>query len=330
MPSGFFPTFASKIHFEVYNEGEWVMHKGMLTNSLSVIAKGLANVFINEQQGVVIAELGGGDIFGEHSAMTGGKANASIRAKVALELISIHRDDLLKLLEQFPEFSQRLHQIERRRARENAFIVKWTTAKGGADNAKQSVAAAAKAEADARCSRASKGEGSGSSPKPCRSSCRCLANARSMAKRMSVASPAFTQLSSKQNNQGHHAPAPIRKGSAHDNIQHRKIVLLLRNHHPCHRAPSVWVGRGSRKWQRTSLTLVVRNKTTSRTSGLPHWKVTLVRRPAWAGASLTASRPNNNVDPPSRCPNGIRECLSMKSLLSRGVGAALAYLRCQL
>ena len=51
------------------------MHKGMLTNSLSVIAKGLANVFINEQ-GVVIAELGGGDIFGEHSAMTGGKANA--------------------------------------------------------------------------------------------------------------------------------------------------------------------------------------------------------------------------------------------------------------
>ena len=150
LPPGFFAAFAGYIHFEVYNEGEWVVHKGMLTNSLCVIATGVANVFINEKEGVVIAELANGDVFGEHSAITGGKANASIRAKSALELFTVQRADLLILLDQFSEFKDRLNKIEKRRSRENAFIVKWTGAKGGVT--KSSIAAAAKAEADQRAS----------------------------------------------------------------------------------------------------------------------------------------------------------------------------------
>ena len=81
LPASFLESFTKMITFEVFNEGEWVMHKGMLTMNLSVIARGLAQVLIDEASSIVIAQLRRGDCFGEHSAITGSKCNASVRAK---------------------------------------------------------------------------------------------------------------------------------------------------------------------------------------------------------------------------------------------------------
>ena len=46
-----------------------------------------------------LAYLQVGDCFGEHSALTGGKCGASIRAKDALELLAMPRPRLLQLIE---------------------------------------------------------------------------------------------------------------------------------------------------------------------------------------------------------------------------------------
>jgi len=151
LPSAFVEAFTRAVSFEVFNSGEWVMHKGMLTAALSVIAQGSVQVLIDEESSVVIAQLDVGDCFGEHSALTGSKANASIRAKEPLELLVVPRAKLLGLCEEFPPFAQRLHTVEARRKRENDFIVKWglksRQLKGGDGVSASDLADAAKEEA---------------------------------------------------------------------------------------------------------------------------------------------------------------------------------------
>ena len=52
------------VKFELYNSGEWVLHKGMLTESFYVIALGTAQILLDEKAGVVISILTKGDCFG--------------------------------------------------------------------------------------------------------------------------------------------------------------------------------------------------------------------------------------------------------------------------
>ena len=121
------------IVFEVYNGGEWVLHKGMLAESFYIIARGSAEVILDEAKGVVIALLERGDVFGEHSAIKGAKCSASVRAKEPLELLAIPKHQLLHSVEAYPEFKARLETIDLLRQKENDFIVKWQqTAKAGA------------------------------------------------------------------------------------------------------------------------------------------------------------------------------------------------------
>jgi len=100
-----------------------------------------------------VALLRVGDCFGEHSAMTGAKCGASIRAKEALELLAMPRPQLLDLIERFPMFGQRLHSIEGSRMREDAFIQKYhiggdgSTKKSGLEAARD-LAKAAKDQAE--------------------------------------------------------------------------------------------------------------------------------------------------------------------------------------
>jgi len=64
LPAAFLEAFTRAVTFEVFNSGEWVMHKGMLTAALSVIAQGSAQVLIDEASSIIIAQLGVGDCYG--------------------------------------------------------------------------------------------------------------------------------------------------------------------------------------------------------------------------------------------------------------------------
>jgi len=125
--------------FEVYNPGEWVLHKGMLNEWLYVVAVGTAEVLLAEPDepgadeyrsalsgkqfphlvGKVIQELGTGDVFGEISAMYRNKCEASVRAKTPLEVIAIPRPTLLKTMHRSEALFQNLLALVRKRRKEN-------------------------------------------------------------------------------------------------------------------------------------------------------------------------------------------------------------------
>lgn len=127
LPYACLEALADAIVFEVYNQGEWVLHKGMLAESLYVICIGSAQVLLDEKDGVIISVLRKGDAFGEHSAIQGAKCTASVRAKEPLELMSIHREMLLKCIDKYDAFKTRLHLLETQRQQENTLFVKWNS-----------------------------------------------------------------------------------------------------------------------------------------------------------------------------------------------------------
>ena len=132
--------------FEVYNPGEWVLHKGMLNEWLYIVTAGTAEVLLAEEEdksaraatrktksnmrasrhshllGKIVAELEMGDVFGEISVMYRNKCEASVRAKTPLEVIAIPRLELMKVLHRSQPLMQRLLAVVRRRRRENDYF----------------------------------------------------------------------------------------------------------------------------------------------------------------------------------------------------------------
>ena len=113
------------IVFEVFNADEWVLHKGMLSECFYIVASGSAEVILDEKEDLVVSCLRMGDCFGEHSALKGIKCSASVRAKDALELMSIPKTTLHEVVQSHPSFEERLDAIDHARQRENRFIMKW-------------------------------------------------------------------------------------------------------------------------------------------------------------------------------------------------------------
>jgi CRP-like cAMP-binding protein len=129
--------------FEVYNPGEWVLHKGMLNEFLFIVTVGQAEVLLVEPEkeggggpptagmrgknnyshlgGKAIAVLDVGDCFGEISAMYRNKCEASIRAKTPLELITIPRTVMMKCLHRSNPLMQKVLDLIRRRRKENDY-----------------------------------------------------------------------------------------------------------------------------------------------------------------------------------------------------------------
>ena len=130
------------IEFEVYNPGEWVLHKGMLNEVFYIVTVGVAQVLLVEPDdgsdgggrpsrggrsyehlcGKCIAELGVGDIFGEISSMYRNKCEASVRAKTPLEVIAIPRATMMRALHRSNPLMQRILGVIRKRRKENDFF----------------------------------------------------------------------------------------------------------------------------------------------------------------------------------------------------------------
>ncbi|XP_065096334.1 voltage-gated inwardly rectifying potassium channel KCNH7 isoform X4 [Paramisgurnus dabryanus] len=84
--------------------GDTLVHCGDVLTALYFLARGSIEILRDD---IVVAILGKNDIFGEmiHLYAKPGKANADVRALSYCDLHTIHREDLLEVLEMYPEFS---------------------------------------------------------------------------------------------------------------------------------------------------------------------------------------------------------------------------------
>ncbi|CAB4062583.1 KCNH2 [Lepeophtheirus salmonis] len=85
--------------------GDTLVHQGDVVVSLYFISRGSIEITKDE---VVMALLGKDDIFGENPCiyLTIGKSSCNVRALTYCDLHKINRDDLLEVLELYPEFSE--------------------------------------------------------------------------------------------------------------------------------------------------------------------------------------------------------------------------------
>ncbi|XP_039438497.1 potassium voltage-gated channel subfamily H member 2-like isoform X10 [Culex pipiens pallens] len=83
--------------------GDTLVHKGDVLTYLYFISRGSIEILKDD---VVMAILGKDDIFGENPCThtTLGKSNSNVKALTYCDLHKIHRDDLLDVLDLFPEF----------------------------------------------------------------------------------------------------------------------------------------------------------------------------------------------------------------------------------
>ena len=130
---------AHDLRFEVYNNDEWVLRKGMLNDQFFIVAFGLLQIILDDgtahiagrrrmstQQtnlsNTVVAELGRGECVGEHSAILKGKCEASVKAKGSVELLVIPRETMLRLTQRNPLIKHRLHVLMNMRFAENLYL----------------------------------------------------------------------------------------------------------------------------------------------------------------------------------------------------------------
>ncbi|XP_039292820.1 potassium voltage-gated channel subfamily H member 2 isoform X3 [Nilaparvata lugens] len=85
--------------------GDTLVHKGDVLTSLYFISRGSIEIL---KEDIVMAILSKDDIFGENPCAhpTIGKSSCNVRALTYCDLHKIHRDDLLDVLELYPEFNQ--------------------------------------------------------------------------------------------------------------------------------------------------------------------------------------------------------------------------------
>ncbi|XP_057668883.1 potassium voltage-gated channel subfamily H member 6 isoform X2 [Diorhabda carinulata] len=83
--------------------GDTLVHRGDVLTSLYFISRGSIEILKDD---IVMAILGKFDIFGENPCLhpTLGKSECNVRALTYCDLHKIHRDDLLDVLELYPEF----------------------------------------------------------------------------------------------------------------------------------------------------------------------------------------------------------------------------------
>ncbi|XP_035261137.1 potassium voltage-gated channel subfamily H member 6-like isoform X2 [Anguilla anguilla] len=84
--------------------GDTLVHYGDVLTALYFISRGSIEIL---REDVVVAILGKNDIFGEPLSLYArpGKSNADVRALTYCDLHKIHRDDLLEVLDMYPDFS---------------------------------------------------------------------------------------------------------------------------------------------------------------------------------------------------------------------------------
>ncbi|KAK7109365.1 hypothetical protein V1264_013415 [Littorina saxatilis] len=84
--------------------GDTLVHRGDVLSALYFISRGSIEILRDD---IVVAILGKDDVFGENMCRhtTVGKSSCNVRALTYCDLHKVHRDDLLEILDTYPEFA---------------------------------------------------------------------------------------------------------------------------------------------------------------------------------------------------------------------------------
>ncbi|XP_069110947.1 voltage-gated inwardly rectifying potassium channel KCNH6-like isoform X2 [Argopecten irradians] len=98
-------AFSMKFKTTHVPPGDTLQHRGDVLTGLYFISRGSIEIL---KEDIVVAILGKDDVFGENICKheTIGKSSCNVRALTYCDLHKIHREDLLEILDMYPEFSE--------------------------------------------------------------------------------------------------------------------------------------------------------------------------------------------------------------------------------
>src|SRR5438874_7541054 len=108
-----------------FGRGEPVIEEGAPGDSMFVLLRGAANVFVSKNGSTIqVASLGAGDCFGEMSLLTGEPRSATVRADADCYVMEIGKPVMAEVLHSAPECLVQLSELLAQRKMENEGILK--------------------------------------------------------------------------------------------------------------------------------------------------------------------------------------------------------------
>lgn len=97
------------LEFEHYDWGYFVSQKGQAGSKLYIIVKGEVEVL--DDEGVILAELGAGDVFGELSMISGETMTTTIQAAEPCVIATLNKKNFRHVLVRYPSLQIFLYQL---------------------------------------------------------------------------------------------------------------------------------------------------------------------------------------------------------------------------
>ncbi len=110
LPSEDVDVLASRVSFEVFGNGEAIVHQGEEGDSMYVIHRGCCDVLLEDDGRRHVATLKDGDFFGEMSLLTGERRTATVVAKGDAEVFVIDKCSFGEIIKAHPAISETLGQ----------------------------------------------------------------------------------------------------------------------------------------------------------------------------------------------------------------------------
>jgi small-conductance mechanosensitive channel/CRP-like cAMP-binding protein len=115
----------------IFGRGEPVIEEGAPGNSMFVLLRGEANVFVSKNGSTIqVATLNAGDCFGEMSLLTGEPRSATVRAHRDCYVMEIGKPTMAEVLQSAPECLVQLSELLAQRKMETEGILKEATRTG--------------------------------------------------------------------------------------------------------------------------------------------------------------------------------------------------------
>jgi len=112
-------------HLKLFGRGEPVIEEGAAGDSMFVLLRGAANVFVSKNGSrIQVASLGAGDCFGEMSLLTGEPRSATVRADADCYVMEIGKPVMAEVLRDAPSCLEKLSELLARRRMETEGALK--------------------------------------------------------------------------------------------------------------------------------------------------------------------------------------------------------------
>jgi len=121
----------NQARLKLFGRGEPVIEEGAAGDSMFVMLRGAANVFVSKNGSKIqVATLGAGDCFGEMSLLTGEPRSATVRADGDCYVMEIGKPVMAEVLSSAPSCMEQLSQLLAQRKLETEGILKEATNSG--------------------------------------------------------------------------------------------------------------------------------------------------------------------------------------------------------